>query len=349
MSDDLPPISCDVDFDRPGRQVACLRLLHSDDHHAYGVVPIPVAVLANREGPTVLLSAGTHGDEYEGQIILGRLIRELDLDALHGRLIIFPALNYPAVRAGARVSPLDGGNLNRSFPGLRGGPPTRAIADYVTSVLPRCDAGIDLHSGGSSAEFLPCTFLCTPLDRALTSRVIELVEVFGAPATFVVEGRPPAEDASPDGASSGFDPIAHRQGVAFFSTELGGGATVSRDALRLGTAGVYRVLRHLGVIDDARGRGSPERTRYFFSRSLDEYVCTPVTGLFEPYRSLGEQVRAGEPAGCVHSLEEPERPPAELAFGTNGTILSRRVPARVKRGDFVFHAVEEIERATLLA
>lgn len=350
MNDDPPPIDCDVDFERRGRQVSWLRLLHSDDRHAYGVVPIPIAVLANREGPTLLLGAGTHGDEYEGQIILGRLIRELDLDALHGRLIIFPALNYPAVRAGTRVSPLDGGNLNRSFPGEGGGPPTRAIADYVTrEVLPRCDAGIDLHSGGSTTEFLPCAFLCTPPERALASRVFELVEAFGAPRTFVVEGRPPAGKASSDGASSGFDPIAHRQGVAFFSTELGGGATVNRDALRMGTEGVYRVLRHLGMVDDRRGRSPPANTRYYFSHSPDEYVCTPVTGLFEPCRSLGEQVQAGDAAGWVHSMEEPERAAVELAFGARGTILSRRVPARVKRGDFVFHAVEEVERSKLPA
>ena len=288
----------------------------------------------------MLLSAGTHGDEYEGQVILGRLIRELDLEAINGRLIIFPALNYPAVQAGARVSPLDDGNLNRSFPGERGGPPTRAIADYLSSiVLPLCDVGIDLHSGGSTAEFVPCAFLCTHPERRLMSRLIELVEVFGAPSTFVVDGA---------GASTGFDPVAHRQGVAFFSTELGGGASVDRHALQIGTAGVYRVLRHLGVVDDERGHSQPASTRYFFARSLDEYVCTPVTGLFESCRSLGEQVRAGDRAGWVHSLEDPQRPSVELAFHTGGTIMSRRVPARVKRGDFVFHAVEEVERSALI-
>ena len=348
-SGELPPITSDIDFDRPGRQVSSLRLVHSDNQNAYGVVPVPIAVFANGAGPTVVLSAGTHGDEYEGQVILGRLIRELDVGSINGRLIVLPALNYPAVLAGERVSPLDDGNLNRSFPGERGGPPTRAIADYVTSVvLPLCDAGIDLHSGGSTAQFLPCAFLCTHRDRTLMSRLLEVVEVFGAPHTFVMEGAPPAGKASSAGAASGFDPVAHQHGVAFFSTELGGGAGVDPGALHVGTAGVYRVLRHLGIVDDERGRRPAASTRYFFSRGLHEYVCTPVTGLFEPCRALGDEVEAGDVAGWVHCLEDPQRPSLALTFPTGGTIMSRRVGARVKRGDFVFHAVEEVDRSALV-
>ena len=124
---------------------------------------------------------------------------------------------------------------------------------------------------------------------------------------------------------------------------------MNRDALRTGTEGVYRVLRHLGMVDDPRGRSPPASTRYYFSHRPDEYVCTPVAGLFEPCRSLGEQVQAGDAAGWVHSMEEPERAAVELAFGARGTILSRRVPAQVKRGNFVFHAVEEVERSRLPA
>jgi len=66
-------ITCDIDFDRPGKQVSHLGLDHSDNAHAFGVIPIPIAVIANGKGPTVLLSAGNHGDEYEGQVILSQI------------------------------------------------------------------------------------------------------------------------------------------------------------------------------------------------------------------------------------------------------------------------------------
>src|SRR3546814_2542502 len=39
-------------------------------------VPIPIAVIKNGTGPSVLLIAGNHGDEYEGQVLLTRLIRQ---------------------------------------------------------------------------------------------------------------------------------------------------------------------------------------------------------------------------------------------------------------------------------
>jgi hypothetical protein len=45
---------------------------------AYGWIPIPIARIANGPGPRVLLMAGNHGDEWEGQIVLGELIRTLE-------------------------------------------------------------------------------------------------------------------------------------------------------------------------------------------------------------------------------------------------------------------------------
>ena len=51
--------------------------------------------------------AGNHGDEYEGQIALAKLIRELEPEQVQGRVIILPAANLPAAMAGARVSPID--------------------------------------------------------------------------------------------------------------------------------------------------------------------------------------------------------------------------------------------------
>src|SRR5262245_57660274 len=103
-----------IDYHADGKQSDCLRLPHSTDLSAYGWVPIPLVCIKNGEGPTVLLIAGNHGDEYEGQIALASLARETEMDHVRGRLLIIPALNFPAVSAGRRVSPLDEGNLNRS-------------------------------------------------------------------------------------------------------------------------------------------------------------------------------------------------------------------------------------------
>ena len=66
---------------------------------------VPLTVIKNGSGPTVILQGGNHGDEYEGPIVLGELIRDLDAERIAGRLIIVPAINTPAVEASLRVSP----------------------------------------------------------------------------------------------------------------------------------------------------------------------------------------------------------------------------------------------------
>src|SRR6476646_5897966 len=99
-------LSPEIDLDGDGKQTGFLRLPHSVHRSAYGWIPIPIAAIAHGEGPTILLMAGNHGDEYEGQVALGRLIRALDPAEVQGRIIILPSANFPAAMAGTRTSPL---------------------------------------------------------------------------------------------------------------------------------------------------------------------------------------------------------------------------------------------------
>ena len=86
--------------------------------------------------------AGNHGDEYEGQVTMVRLIQDLEASDIKGRVIIMPAANLPAAMNGTRVSPLDAGNLNRAFPGnvayrkvvVTGRPGCVVLADVMTSI-----------------------------------------------------------------------------------------------------------------------------------------------------------------------------------------------------------------------
>src|SRR4029077_12241071 len=146
----------EIDYGKNGKQIGVLHLPYSVTRSGYGMINIPIAVIRNGEGPSVLLMAGNHGDEYEGQVTLARLIHDLETSDIQGRVIILPAANLPAAMAGARVSPLDSGNLNRAFPGDPEGTPTWQITHYIESVLlPMCTAWADLHSGGGSMDYLP--------------------------------------------------------------------------------------------------------------------------------------------------------------------------------------------------
>ncbi|MFZ4533955.1 MAG: hypothetical protein ACOYOJ_19355, partial [Alsobacter sp.] len=104
---DLPPsAACSIDLDAPGKRIGHLRLSWSDDVHAYGVIPVPIAVIKGGSGPSALVTAGVHGDEYEGLVIARRLVAELDPAEVPGRIIVMPGVNWPAVEARARTSPI---------------------------------------------------------------------------------------------------------------------------------------------------------------------------------------------------------------------------------------------------
>src|SRR5262245_24320208 len=100
-------IRCEIDFDKPGRQAGYLRAPQSRNTSGWGVVEIPTYVLKHGVGPTLLLTGGVHGDEYEGQIAVSRLAHVLKPQEISGRLILIPAVNIPAAMNGTRLSPID--------------------------------------------------------------------------------------------------------------------------------------------------------------------------------------------------------------------------------------------------
>lgn len=330
-------IITDIDFDRNGKQVTTLNLPHSPHEDAWGVMPIPIAVIKNGTGPTVLLEGGNHGDEYEGPIILGRMIRDLEADEIQGRLIIIPAINTPAVLAGRRTSPVDRLNFNRCFPGDPDGTMTQQIVHYVHDVLfPLADAFVDLHSGGSSLNILPSAIVDPSDDADLMQKNIRAVTAFGAPYTVVANnlGDPRTSMSS-----------AVRAGLISVGTELGRGGTVSLDALEVGARGVRNVLSHLGVIEGASATPQPagQETRLVSIPGAAGYVYAPEAGVFEPFHETGTAVEKDSVAGLVHFLDDPARPPVAAHYKCSGTLYSLRQPGRVKRGNCVAVVVVDFD------
>ena len=282
----------DIDLDAPGRQLGFLYIPHSPHDDAWGTVPIPMAVLANGAGPTVILEGGNHGDEYEGQIVLGELIRDLALDHIRGRLILMPSLNAPAAQAGLRTSPQDGKNLNRSFPGDHAGTITEQIAAYVSDELfSRGDAFLSLHSGGSSLDIIPSALVQPTNDAAHTQRNLDAALAFGAPFNVLLNNL---------GDTRTSVATAVAAGLTCVSTEMAGRGTVTDTALALCRAGTLRVLVHWGVLDEtyAREPATPPAPLFKVTGSKS-YVIATDRGVFEAYHRHGEHVEAGQPAGRV--------------------------------------------------
>jgi N2-acetyl-L-2,4-diaminobutanoate deacetylase len=176
------PITPTIPLDTPGRHHGHLRLPYSRDDSAWGSVMIPITVIHGGDGPTALLTGGNHGDEYEGPIALHELARSLQPEEISGRVIVLPSMNHPAFRAARRTSPIDAGNLNRSFPGRPDGTVTQKIADFVvTRLVPEADIVLDFHSGGKTLDFLPFAASHILVDKAQEAACEAAVAAFAAP------------------------------------------------------------------------------------------------------------------------------------------------------------------------
>lgn len=315
-----------VDFERAGKQVGLIMIPHSPHDDAWGVTRIPIAVIQNGSGPTAIVEGGNHGDEYEGPIVISELIRDLDPASIQGRLILLPAINVHAAMAGRRTSPVDGLNFNRTFPGDPRGSITEQISSFVADeIFPLADAFLDLHSGGSSLDLLMSAVIEPTDDAELHRKNVAAALAFAAPVTVVIGnlGDPRTSTAA-----------ACRAGLVTVGTEMGGGGTVSPEALTICRDGVRNVLAHLGVLPQRRSVGQRrDERRVLELPGPKAYVFATTDGIFEPFHAKGREVRVGEPAGRIHIPWDPMRPPETLIYEADGILFGRRQPGRVKPGN----------------
>jgi N-alpha-acetyl-L-2,4-diaminobutyrate deacetylase len=316
------PITATVDYGADGVQHGFLRLPYSRDDSAWGSVMIPVTVVRNGEGPTALLSGGNHGDEYEGPLALFDLANTLNPDDIKGRVIIVPAMNYPAFRAGTRTSPIDRGNLNRSFPGRPDGTVTEKIADYFQRVLlPQADCVLDFHSGGRTLDFLPFAAAHVLADKAQAERSLAAVRAFGAPYSM----RMLEIDAT-----GMYDTAAEELGRIFVTTELGGGGTSTPRTVGIARKGLRNFLIHCGIL---AGHVAPSETVWLDMPSSDCFVFSEDDGVIEVLVELGGAVKRGEPLARIYPIGRTGAKPAELVARMDGILAARHFPGLVKTGD----------------
>lgn len=327
-------ITAEVDFDAQGKQAGYLRVPHSVHRSAYGWIPVPVICLKNGDGPTLVMTGGTHGDEYEGQVAIANLARSIEPDQIRGRLILLPMLNFPAAQAGTRTSPIDDGNLNRLFPGDARGTPSEMIAHYLEEVLmPMADYAVDLHSGGGSL-FYPATLLRGMGQTAEESATLkQMQEAFDLPYAWVFTGGGGRSSTARTAMGA-----ANRKGVVNVMAELGGGGVITPDILHQTERSLRRLLHALGMLpeyrpDTARG------TRELHGRGL---VHAYKAGRFEPLKTIGDDVSEGDVVGLIHHLETPLKAPDEVCATHTGMILCQRAMAPVQRGDALFQIATDV-------
>lgn len=246
--------------------------------------------LANgrKDGPTLVVTAGVHAAEYASIAAALDLGRTLDPGALSGRVIVVPVMN--AAGFGVRsiyISPLDGKNLNRVFPGNPSGTGSEQVAHWMfEQVMRQADYYIDLHGGDLIEALVPFTIMFRSGNEHVDNVSFELARAFGI--HYLVRSETPGSAYA----------AATKAGIPSILAEAGGqGVWPPEDVGRL-RAGVDRVMRHLGMVPGP----APEPASHLL---LDRFLWlrSDHDGFWYPSVTVGDEVEEGRVLGSVQDHE----------------------------------------------
>ena len=262
-----------------------------------------------------------HRDEYEGPVALQELTVTLKPDDITGRVIIVPAFNYPAFRAGTRTSSIDKGNMNRSFPGRPDGTVTEKIADYFQRYLmPIADIALDFHSGGKTLDFVPFAAAHVMDDKENEATCFAAMDAFNAPYSVQL--------LEIDSVGM-YDTAVEDIGKVLVSTELGGGSATAI-SIAIAKKGLRNVLIQAGIL---LGQLQVDPTIRLDMPDGDCFVFSESEGLFEPMIDLGVDVQKGQTVARIWPVDRTGIMPIELVSKLSGILISRHFPGLIKSGD----------------
>jgi predicted deacylase len=234
--------------------------------------------------------AGIHGCEYSSIRGAVELMRGLDPGGLRGSVTAVPIVNAASFRERTPfVSPGDGKNLNRCFPGDPAGTYSDQLAHHVyTELIEPADALVDLH-GGDMVEALEPFALYDGSPVEDTARAMAIA--FGLP--YVV--RTERADAPIAGTTSA---AAADAGVAGITAEVGGCGLLEADAVAAHVHGCRNVMRRLGMLD------GPVEPAPRPQRMVDRFIWLRCrrAGWWQPSVRVGDEVAAGGRLGAVLDL-----------------------------------------------
>ncbi|MFF5010030.1 succinylglutamate desuccinylase/aspartoacylase family protein [Streptomyces phaeochromogenes] len=237
-------------------------------------------------GPRVLITAGVHGGEFTGIDAATRLAALLEPGEVHGQVVVCPVANPPAVYRGRLgISPLDGVNINRVFPGDSEGSPTDRLAAWLFSnLVDGADAYVDLHSGGIDEVLKDFVGYRLTGDPELDARTADMAGALGIED--VIFGM------NADGGNS--HAAAARQGVPAILVETGQLGERDADTARRLVEGLYGVLGRLGVLETKPQEDTTVRAWVWAAG-----VTAETTGLWYPEFTAGDDVTEGQVLGRV--------------------------------------------------
>jgi predicted deacylase len=266
------------------------------------------------DGPVLALTAGMHGDEINGMEIVRRII-DLGYNRVkRGTVLCMPVINVYGFLNYSREVP-DGKDINRSFPGSKHGSLAARVAYHMThDVLPFIDYGVDFHTGGAMRTNYP-QVRCVMQEQIN----VELAHAFHAPFTLDAPFRPHSLRLT-----------ASKKNKHIIVYEGGESVRFDQHAIEEGINGTLRLMKHLGMIDEAPK--PKEENKIIWSSS---WARAHTAGLFRSVVNCGELISKNQLVGSITDpfgeyKEEVKSPSDGYVIGLNNNPV-------VNAGDALLH------------
>jgi predicted deacylase len=281
-------------------------------------VDIPIIIeRALKPGPTVLLTAGIHGDEINGVEIVRQIIAKKINKPKCGTVICVPILNIFGFLNADRAFP-DGRDLNRVFPGTKTGSLASRVAWYFTKkILPHADYCLDFHTGGASRFNAP-QIRIRPNDETL----LKLATVFNAPFTVYSSN-----------LEKSYRSTCQKMGIPSLLFEGGKSLDSNKHVVKEGVDGVMRFLNSLEMLRDTFKVPEIKSRTVIIEKS--KWIRAQRSGLLHNKIDCNKYVVKGE---FLATITDP--------FGTmrfkvlspnDGYIINVNQAPIVHQGDAIFH------------
>ncbi len=316
----LPALYGQSPFSFNGEQVAAGTKKHftirvSDDQANQTVIPVTV-FHGKRNGPVLGITAGVHGYEYAPILAGQKLIRRIDPTILTGTVILVQIANVGSFSGRSPyLNPLDGKNLNRSFPGHPDGSITERIANVISSnIIPRCNYFVDMHGGDAPEDLAPyAAYYQHDQKREISEKGRKMAINLGF--DHVIVFKTTSKDYMKVGSPSLYcSAEAFKQGIPAADIECGRLGMVEHIFVNKIVTGIENLLYHLEMV---KGVPSPAKKIAF----IDErsYITSSHDGIFYPIKSSGAYVLKGMKLGYITDFFNA--PLEEIYAHESGIIL----------------------------
>ncbi|MCK8479191.1 succinylglutamate desuccinylase/aspartoacylase family protein [Psychroserpens algicola] len=292
--------------------------------HTQNSIDVPVIIERSKKpGPTILITAGIHGDEINGVEIVRQIIAKGINKPKKGTIICVPVINVFGFINLNREFP-DGRDLNRVFPGIKGGSLASRVAfKLVTEILPHADLVMDFHTGGAD-RFNAAQVRIIKGEKNLK----ELAKVFGAP--FVLYSK---------NLNKSFRNTCYKLGIPILLFEGGKSFNIDNTITNTGVNGAKRVLHHLGMLSSKFKVSKPKKSCVFISDS--KWIRANYSGMFKSTVTINTKVQKGDIIGNItdpygsfnHFIKAPN----------DGYIFNINESPITYQGDAIFHISTQVK------